>query len=751
MADKGFRSVGKDLTRVDVVSKLTGQATFGEDKTLSGGLLIGKILRSPHPHALIKSIDTSDAEAMPGVLAVATAADLPELRFGQYLKDEEYFARNKVCFVGQRVAAVAAETRELAEAALEKIRVEYEPLPALNDPFEAMADKAPVIHPDLMNYVVVNAAAPAGGNICSENTLSRGEPDDAFASAHRVFEATYTTAMQHQAYIEPHVCLAEADADGHLTVYSSTQGQFGLRNLIAEVLGVPQNRVKVSTPDVGGGFGGKIAMKDEPAAAVLARKSGRPVRIVMTRHEDFLCGNPRAAFHTTIRTAVSEDMQMVGRTIDFVLDGGAHALGAVLMSWSLPQFAEGPYAIPNLRISSRCVYTNKANSSSFRAPGGPQANFALESETDRIAREMGWDPIAFRRKNLMPEGHKNLAGAPLTSVCVEETLDAAIKLAGYNPAKKSKGKNRGRGLGLGNWNVGGLSSGAVVKMNDDGSVNLISGVIDLTGVNTALIQVVSEVLGVPAEKVTVKTLDTDSAPHATPSVGSQALKSMGLAAMKAAESVRGQLLRLAVEDLDAQPEHMEMGDGEVRLVADPGRKVDVKTLLKKAMMKEGPLVGYGSTGAFGRLPSFCAHVADVEVDTETGQVKLLRFCASQDVGRAINPKLVDGQIQGGIAQGIGMALTEGLIYEGGYPRNAGFLDYKIPSALDLPMIETVLVEQPADVGPFGAKGVGEPPVVPVPAAIANAIYDAVGVRVTSLPITPEKLLKALKARQAGDA
>ncbi len=754
MTTEPLQVVGKDIPRADTPARLTGQAVFVEDVQVAGPVLTGKVLRSPHPHALIERIDTARAEALAGVKAVVTAADLPKKRFGQFLQDEEYFAHERVRFVGNRVAAVAAETREIAEEAVRLIEVDYEPLQAVNSVFEALAPDAPLVHPELMSYRVLHAAAPVGGNVCSENSLSRGDPEAAFAEAERVFEQTYTTAMQHHAYLEPHGCLGIYNPDGTFTVHSTTQGQFWLRNLIADVLDVPQNRVKVVGSEVGGGFGAKIAMKDEAAAAVLARKAGLPVRIVMTREEDFQCGNPRAGFHVTIKTGVAADMRMIARTMEMLLDNGAHALGAVLMSWAVPQFAEGPYQIPNLRITSRCIYTNKANSSSFRAPGGPQANFPVECETERIAAEMGWDAVAFRRKNLMPQDHVNLAGTVMRSVAVEETLDATLKLSGYDAAKAKQGPARqqpapgqalarGRGLALGNWNVGGMPSGAVIKMNDDGSANLLSGVVDLTGVNTALTQLVAETLKLPVEKVTVKTLDTDSAPHATASVGSQALKSMGLATVAAAENVRDQLFELAVDELDTQPDKMELVAGAVRAREEPARSVAVTQLLARAMAARGPVVGYGSTGVFDRMPSFCGHVADVEVDTETGAVRVVRYCTAQDVGRAINPAVVIGQIHGGVAQGVGMALSEGLIYREGMPLNSGFLDYKIPSALDLPMIETALVESPAVIGPFGAKGVGEPPVVPVPAAIANAIFNAVGVRITSLPITPEKLLRAI--------
>ncbi|MBI4081615.1 MAG: xanthine dehydrogenase family protein molybdopterin-binding subunit [Candidatus Lambdaproteobacteria bacterium] len=743
-----FRYVGKRIPRVDIVSKLTGAAVFAEDVKVPG-VLYGKLLHSPHPHARIVRIDTSRAEQLPGVRAVATAADLPDKRVGRVVKDEHYFARDKVRYVGDRVAAVAADTREIALEAVRRIEVEYELLPPVRDAFEGLAAGAPIIHEDLLRYTVVGPAKPQGGNLCSLNSLTRGEPEAAFGECARVFEQVYTTQMQHQTYLEPHACVAVYNPDRTYTIHTANQGQFPLRNAVAEVLGVPQNQVRVVPAEIGGGFGGKSIMKIEPAAAVLAKKAGRPVRIVMSRHEDFIGGNPRAAFHITLKTGVTADMRMHARTIDVVMDQGAHAMGAGAMAASVTQFAEGPYAIPNLRITSRLVYTNKACTSAMRAPGGPQINFALESETERICAAMGWDGIEFRRRNAMPTDYVNTAGGVNRSVFTLDTLEACLALSGYRHDRARLGPNRGRGLALGNWNVGGNASGAVIKMNGDGSVNVIGGVVDLSGVNTTMTQIVAEALDVPLERVTVKSLDTDSAPHATNSGGSQVLKSHGLACFKASEHIKAQLFELAVDELDASAERMELKGGQVRVQGEPSRAVAVTKLLSQAQGKTGPIVGYGATGNSPRMPSMAAHVADVEVDPETGQVKVVRYCAAQDVGLAINPMSVEGQIHGGVAQGLGQALCEQFTYRDGQPQNAGFLDYKIPSALDVPMIETTLVEKPSVAGPYGAKGVGEPPVVPVPAAIANAIYNAVGVRVTSLPITPEKLRQAIREQERG--
>ena len=746
MAAHTYNQVGKPIPRIDNASKLAGQAIFAEDLQPAGKMLHGLVLRSPHPHARIRAIDTARAEALPGVRAIVTAQDLPDRLVGRYLADERALATDTVRFVGDRVAAVAADTREVAQEALGLIDVDYEQLPAVMDAFDAMDEIAPLLHPRMAEYEVVAMAAPAGGNICSLNELSRGDPEKAFAQADRVFEEVYTTEMVHQAYLEPHACLGIHNPDGSFTVHSSTQAPFQLRGTIADALAVSHNRVRLVPTEIGGGFGGKISMQDEVVALALARKSGYPVRIVMTRREDFLCGTPRAGFHIAIKTGVSNDAKLIARTLDILLDGGAYAHGGVLVSWALPNFAEGPYNIPNLRITARCVYTNKPPSSAFRAPGGPQVNFAIESEMERIAAEMGWDAVDFRRNNLMPDGHVSTSGATMDCVMAPETLDAALALSSYKTDQTRPAPNRGRGLAVGNWNVGGMASAAVVKLNDDGSATLLTGVVDLTGVHTALAQIVAEVLDLAMDQVTVKTLDTESAPHATIAAGSQVLKSMGDAALRATEHVREQLFALAVEPLDAPPSRMELHQGDVRVKGAPGRSVPVTNLLGRAMATSGPVVGQGATGNYKRMPSFGTHVADVEVDPDTGQVQLTGYWASQDVGIAVNPVAVEGQIHGAIVQGIGMTLSEEMIFQDDRLANANFLDYKIPSVLDVPPIETVLVEQPAVDGPFGAKGIGEPPIVPVPAAIANAIFHAVGVRVTSLPITPEKLRKAIRAK-----
>lgn len=745
-----FKVVGESLTRIDATSKLAGEAIFGEDVRTPADFLHGAVLRSPHPHARIRRIDASRAKALPGVRAVITGADMPKALFGRHLRDERYMAAEgeTVLFVGDRVAAVAADTLETAREALGLIEVDYEVLEAVLDPFRALEADAPVLHPGMMNYQITGLAAPAGGNLCSDNQLERGDPDGEMARAHRVFEQVYTTEMVHQAYIEPHACLADYNADGSYTIWSSTQGTFQLRNTIAEALDISQNRLRVVPTEVGGGFGGKITMLEEAGACVLARLSGKPVRIVLSREEDFIAAEPRAAVHMTFRTGVDEQGKMLARIIDIVLDNGAFGRGGVLLSSSVPAFAEGPYIIPNLRVHSRCLYTNKTASASMRAPGGPQLNFAVESEMDRIAEEMGWDSIDFRRKNLMPQNHVTLAGVALNNVNVKETLDAALDLSAFDAANAAPAQGKGRGLALGNWNVGGFPSGAVLKLNDDGSASIITGVVDLTGLHTALVQIVSEALDLPQERVTVKTLDTESAPLSTISAGSQALKSMGGAILKAAEHVKEQLFEAAVSDLDVNPERMELASGQVRVKDNPDVQVPVTKLIARTQMAEGPIIGIGKSGAFSRLPAFACHVADVEVDKETGQVRLTRFVAAQDCGIAINPVAVDGQVQGGVVQGIGMGLSEGLTYDAkGQPAQRGFLDYKIPSTLDVPEIETVLIEKPAVDGPFGAKGIGEPPVVPPPAALANAIYRAAGVRMTSLPITPEKIRAAIRAKE----
>ncbi len=744
-----MKVVGQEHPRVEILEKVTGQSVFGADVRLASPLLVGKILGSPHAHARIKNIDTRKAEKLPGVKAVVTARDFPPVKFGRFIQDEEYFARTKVRLVGDKVAAVAAVDEETAEEALRLIKVDYEVLPAVIDGLEAMRADAPLIHEDCERYGAAGLVQGRKGNILYHKQSLHGDIERGFREADQVFEHRFFAPMVHQTYIEPHAVLARVDASGRATVWIPTQAQFFIRQSIAEIFQWPLIKIRVIPTEIGGGFGGKMLPTVEPAAVALAQKSGMPVQIVMSRAEDFQTANPRHPCHMRYKTGVMRDGTIVAREIEMVFGTGAFCGNGLVIGQRAEMLATGPYRIPNVKIDLFCVYTNHANCGPYRAPSGPQLAFGSEQQIDIIARELNLDPVELRLKNAIEEGDTTpAAGGPLKSVHAKETLRKAAEAAGWGA--KPREKNRGRGIALGYWLVGGMASSAGGKLNEDGTVSVLTGVVDLSGTVTSLGQIVAEVLGVDLEDVHIRTADSDFAPHSTISAGSQGLRSMGTATKLAAEEVKKQIAEVAADKLEA-----EAGD----LVVE-GKRVYVKGTKEKGLSlaqvaqlsmthKRGPIVSIQSAAQFSNQPAFSAHVAEVEVDPETGGVKVLRYIAAQDVGTAINPLSARGQIQGSVIQGLGQALSEACLFKNGKMLNPTFLDYKIFSSLDAPRVEVHLVEHAAEGGPFGAKGIGEPSIVPVPAAIANAIYDAVGVRIFDLPLSAEKILLALQENGKG--
>ncbi|MBI2359900.1 MAG: xanthine dehydrogenase family protein molybdopterin-binding subunit [Deltaproteobacteria bacterium] len=741
-----MKVVGQELPRVEIFEKVTGESVFGADVRLAGPALVGKILGSPHAHARIKNIDTTKAERLAGVKAVVTAQDLPPVKYGRFVRDEEYFARSKVRLAGDRIAAVAAVDEETAEEALRLIKVDYEVLPPVTDALEAMREGAPLLHEEYAQYEALPMVEGRKGNICYHKETVQGDIERGFREADRVFEHRFYAPMVHQTYIEPHAVLARVDASGKVTVWVPTQAQFFIRQSVAEIFQLPLIKVKVIPTEIGGGFGGKLLPTIEPAAVALARKSGMPVQIVMTRAEDFQVANPRHPFHMRYKTGVKLDGTIVAREVELVLGTGAYCGIGIVTSQRAEMLGAGPYRIPNVKIDVFCVYTNHANCGPYRAPAGPQIAFASESQIDLIARELKLDPLEMRLKNAIEDGDTTPAcGGPLKAVHAKETLLRAAEAAGWKTT--SREKNRGRGIALGYWLVGGYASSAGVKLNEDGTVTVITGVVDLSGTVTSLGQIAAEVLGVELDDVHVRTADSDFAPHSTISAGSQALRSMGTAVKLAAEEVKKQIMEVAADKLEAEP-----GD----LVAE-GKRVYVRGSIEKGLSLErvaqlslthrrGPIASIQSTSQFPNQPAFSAHVADVEVDPQTGGVKVLRYVAAQDVGIAINPLSVRGQIQGSVIQGLGQALSEANIFKNGKMLNPTFLDYKIFSSLDAPPVEVHLVEHAAQDGPFGAKGIGEPSIIPVTAAIANAVCDAVGARVFALPASAENVLTAIQEK-----
>ena len=741
-----MKVVGQELPRVEILEKVTGQSVFGADVRLPTPLLVGKILGSPHAHARIKNIDTSKAERLPGVRAVVTAKDLPPVKYGRFVRDEEYFARTKVRFAGDNIAAVAALDEETAEDALTLVKVEYEVLPSVTDALEAVREGAPLIHEEYDQYPAAPMVAGRKGNVCYHKQTVQGDTKRGFQEADRIFEHRFYAPMVHQTYIEPHAVLARVDASGKATVWIPTQAQFFIRASIAEIFQLPLIKVRVIPTEIGGGFGGKMLPTIEPAAVALARKSGMAVQIVMSRGEDFQRANPRTPCHLRYKTGVKLDGTIVAREVELVFGTGAYCGNGLVICQRAEMLASGPYRIPNVKIDLFCAYTNHANCGPYRAPAGPQIAFASESQIDIIACELKLDPVEMRLKNAIEDGDATPAsGGPLKGVNAKETLLKAAQAAGWKA--KPREKNRGRGIALGYWLVGGMASSAGVKLNEDGTVTVMTGVVDLSGTVTSLGQIVAEVLGVELDDVHVRTADSDFAPHSTISAGSQALRSMGTATKMAAEEVKKQITEVAADKLEAEASDLVVEGKRVYVKGSIERGLSLGQVAQLSLThKRGPIASIQSASQFPNQPAISAHVTDVEVDAETGGVKILRYVAAQDVGTAINPLSVRGQIQGAVIQGLGQALSEACIFKDGRMLNPTFLDYKIFSSLDAPRVEVHLVERAAHDGPFGAKGIGEPSIIPVPAAIANAVYDAVGVRICDLPLTPEKIHKAIREK-----
>lgn len=746
-----YSVVGKAVPRVDGLAKVTGEAIYGADLQLPG-MLYGKILRSPLPHARLLGIDTSRAEQLPGVRGVITARDIPPYRFGGVIRDEEVFAREKVRYVGERVAAVAAESPEIAEEALRWIRVEYQELPAVLDPLEAMRPEAPILHEDLASYEPGESFSlplpptRERSNICYHHDQAVGDLEQGFAESDRIFEDTFTTPIVHQGYLEPHAAVACFDAAGRLTVWETTQGSFFLRGELAALLKMPLNKIKVIPTVIGGGFGGKLGLLITPACVFLARKTGRPVQLAISREEELAAANPRHPSIIQIKTGVKRDGTLMARQVKVIYDTGAYADIGPVVAMGSSSASRGPYRIPHARLEGYCVYTNKLSCGAYRAPGYPQTTFAFESQMDIIAQALQIDPLELRLKNGLREGDLSFVGRRLDASSFQEVLQKAAQEIGWD--KPLEGKNRGRGLACGQWVVASNNCNALVRLNEDGTIGVSTGCVDLTGTNTAMAQIVAEELGVSLEEITIVTGDTDTAPYAPSSGGSWTTYNMGNAARLAAEDARQQLLELASKTLDLPAEELELKDGRVSSRRSPQQGMTLAELARASQRSRNRLIlGRGSSAGLPPVLVFIAQAAEVEVDPETGEVTLRKMAAAQDVGRAINPQIVEGQIQGGVSQGVGFALSEELRFEQGAVINPSLATYRMPTALDLPAIQPVLIEQPSEKGPYGAKGVGEPPQIPTAAAVANAISAATGIRVKDLPLTPERILQALRSKE----
>ena len=747
---KRFKWVGTRPIRPDGVPKVTGRAMYGADLKLPG-MLFGKVLRSPHAHALIKKIDTSKAEKLPGVKAIVTSADLPEQK-NEFIGPERVavnfwhvtrniLAREKVLYEGHAVAAVAATSASIAEAAAALIEVEYEVLPHVIDVDEAMKPDAPLLFPDMIPRGMAEPN-PKPSNISKRLEFVMGDIEKGFASADVVIEKEFTTAAVHQGYIEPHACVAKMEADGQGEIWSSSQGHFQMRALTAKIIGCKIGDLRVTPAEIGGGFGGKTVAYLEPVAAVLSRKSGMPVRLQMSREDVFKGTGPTSGSSMWAKVGVTRDGKIVAADGIFKFQAGAFP-GSPVMNACLCAYS--PYDIPNARAVGYDVVSNRPKAAAYRAPGAPIGHWAVESVIDMCAKAIGMDPLELRIKNVAGIGTPTIAGPKHAHAGFIETLNALKAHPAY--ANPPTGPNQGRGVAIGYWFNGGGESSATMQINADGTVLVATGSPDIGGSRASMAIMAAETLGVDYNTVRAIVADTGSIGYTHVTGGSRVTFATGMAVVSATKNVIKDLCKRAALIWDVDPEGVIWEDGFAKPAgANVGdfKPLSLAELGAKAAATGGPITASAGVNAGAQAPGFAAQFCDVEVDPETGRVDILRFVAAQDVGRAIHPSYVEGQIQGGVAQGIGWALNEEYIYNAkGLLDNAGFLDYRCPVASDLPMIDTILVEVPNPVHPYGAKGVGEACICPPMAAIGNAIESATKTRMTHLPMSPPRVLAAM--------
>jgi CO/xanthine dehydrogenase Mo-binding subunit len=734
-----YHVIGKPTRRVDGEDKATGRARYAADVSLPGTLW-GKSLHSAYAHARIVHIDTTAAKQVPGVHAVITGADVQGGLWGRAVKDVPVLAYDRVRFFGERVAAVAADDEDIAQRALDLIEVEYEELPAVFDPLDALKEGAPILHPDFNAYVGFMQKMEQPSNAYHTTSFDKGDVVRGFAEADRIIEHTYVTQRNHQGYIEPQAVLVNIDDRGRVHVWVCSKVPYNTRESLATAAGISEEQILFHHVYIGGDFGGKGNARNTPICYFLAKATGRPVRMVSDYIEEFFAGNPRHSVMVRLKTGVKQDGTLTAHQVHYLVNSGAYAAfkpGGVINGYNQ---AAGPYRVPNCRIESTFVYTNTIPCGFMRAPGEPQAVFALESHIDEIARQLDIDPLAFRVKNLIFDGEETASGERFEHVRVHETLQAAAEAAGYHQPKPPY---VGRGIAIGDRPAGGGQATAAITLQPDGRVILGTPIFDQgTGTYTTLCQVVAEELRVPLEHIQVEIWDTDALPFDSGVAGSRATRINTIVAYEAAQETKRELLRLAARTLGWPEEALTFAGDEIHRT-DREAAIRWTDLLARA---EVSVTGRAHIEERGRshITSFAVQVAEVAVDPETGAVTLLRFTTAHDVGQIINPIGHQGQIEGAIMQGLGYALMEELQVEEGRVTNLSFGDYKLPTMRDAPPLTTVLVESANGVGPYQIKGIGESPLTPVAPAIANAVADAVGVRIRDLPMTSEKVYRALQ-------
>jgi CO/xanthine dehydrogenase Mo-binding subunit len=745
--DKEYKVIGTRPIRHDGVDKVTGRALYGADFTMVG-LLHGKVLRSPHAHARIKSIDTSKAEAHAGVKAVVTADDMPETNGGsvvlgeggatdiKFLQDN-ILASDKALYKGHAVAAVAATSPHIAEEATGLIEIDYEILPPVMDVRKAMANDAPLLHEDLKTTSLGKTSA-GSSNVAKHLQFQQGDIEKGFAEADEVVEKEFKTATVHQGYIEPHNATALYKSDGHLTVWCSTQGSFEVRDQLEKILQMPVSDIKVVPMEIGGGFGGKIPVYLEPVAALLSMKTSRPVKILMDRADVFESTGPTAGSYITVKMGVNKDGQITAAKAELIYEAGAYP-GALVDCGAQCIFS--PYSIHNFLVDGYDVVLNIPKTAPYRAPGATNAAMA-ETVVDELCEKLGMDPLEFRIKNGAQEGTRRVDGPIFPKIGHIETVEAARAHEHYNTPLE--GEYRGRGVASGFWFNIGLKSSVSLNVNSDGTINLIEGSTDIGGTRTSIAMQAAEALGISAEDINPYVVDTDSVGYTGVTGGSRTTFATGYAAIEAANDVVRQMKIFAANLWEVDENEVTFDNGTFRSANGKVHNVFFKDLASTISDEGTPIIGRGAVDPKGVGGAFATHIVDVEVDPETGKVAILRYTAVQDVGKAIHPSYVEGQIHGGAVQGIGWALNEEYIYnDEGRMTNSSFLDYRMPTSYDVPMIEAVIVEVPNPGHPYGVRGVGEVPIVPPAAAIANAIYGAIGIRMKELPMSPDRILAAM--------
>ena len=761
-ADKATGAIGSSFVRIDAEEKVTGRAVYAEDVQLPR-MIYGALVRSPHPHARIKSIDTSEAEKMPGVKAVVTGRDLEMGYYGIDLQDQQMFALDKVRFIGEPVAAVAAQTPDQAREAAGRVRVEYEELPAVFDSEQALGADAPLVHDDVNAYQH-NWDSERKGNLCYQTWVGRGEVEKGFAESDVVIEGTYRTPVAHPGSIEPHSSTAAVDPSGRVTVWTTNQKPFAVGSYLAQAFGRPVSAFKVVPTQIGGGFGGKLVLCLEPYAVLLTESAGVPVQMTLTRDEEMATTTLRHSAIIRLKSGVKSDGTLVAHQVTMLFDTGAYSGDGPTTTALAALMATGPYRFEHVDVTGLTAYTNNVPCGSVRCPSGPQMAFAVETHLEKLARAVNMDSLEFRLRNAWEDGDTTSTGQKLTAVGVKECLRAVARAVDWD---KPRAPGVGRGLACNWWVTGTWGTATLIETNVDGTFRLLSGAVDMgTGaMGTSVLQIAADGLGVSPDAIQLVRGDTDTLPWDHGHGGSRMVFTVGRSAYNAALDLRRQLLEEAAAHLDSPVDALDLKIDRIFVREDPDRSIPLSRVCYARHKKHGgPMIGQSSLLVEAPptpqeqsrfhpypampAPSFCAHAVELTVDEQTGEVTVKRYAAAHDVGKAINPAACEGQIEGGVAMGLGLALMEELREEDGKVLNPNFADYLMLTAEDMPPTQTILVEKPAVEGPYGVKGVGEPPIAPPTGAVANALADLLEVEVTRFPLHPEEVSSLIRRQSS---